>query len=102
MPLPFTNIKDGEYILSGMLEEIDLEPLYSKYKHITPSRHLSIVFNMFVWMQIFNMLCARKINDEWNFLEGVHTNPMFIMVMIFIVGLQCFVMFSYKIDTKIS
>jgi len=79
-----------------------LEPLYSQYNDITPSRHLSIVFNMFVWMQIFNMLCARKINDEWNFLEGIHTNGMFIAVILFIVGLQVFVMFSWKIDTKIS
>jgi len=84
------------------METFDLEPLYSQYNDITPSRHLSIVFNMFVWMQIFNMLCARKINDEWNFLEGIHTNGMFIAVILFIVGLQVFVMFSWKIDTKIS
>ena len=98
----FRNIRNGEFVMDGSRETFDLEPLYSKYFHITPSRHLSIVFNMFVWMQIFNMLCARKINDEWNFLEGIHTNGMFIAVIIFIVGLQCFVMLSYKIDTKIS
>jgi Ca2+ transporting ATPase len=92
MPEPYTNIKNGEYVMNGMLETIDLEPLYSQYKHITPSRHLSIIFNMFVWMQIFNMLCARKINDEINFLDGMHTNCMFIAVIAFIVGLQVFVM----------
>jgi len=102
MPAPYTNIKNGEYILSGMLNDFDLEPLYSKYKHITPSRHLSIIFNMFVWMQIFNMLCARKINDEINFLEGIHTNAMFIAVLIFIIGLQVFVMTAYHYETKIS
>lgn len=102
MPPPFTNIKNGEYVHDGSMETFDLEPKYSQYKHITPSRHLSIVFNMFVWMQIFNMLCARKINDEWNFLAGIHTNAMFIAVIIFIVGLQCFVMLSWNIDTKIS
>lgn len=102
MPEPFTNIRDGDYILSGMLETIDLEPLYSKYEHITPSRHLSIVFNMFVWLQIFNMLCSRKINDELNFLEGMHTNFMFIAVMAFIIGLQIFVMTAWTYQTKIS
>jgi Ca2+ transporting ATPase len=102
MPEPFTNIRDGDYVVSGMLETIDLEPLYSKYKHITPSRHLSIIFNMFVWMQIFNMLCARKINDEINFLDGMHTNFMFIGVMIFIVGLQVFVMTAWSYETKIA
>jgi hypothetical protein len=57
---------------------------------------------MFVWMQIFNMLCARKINDEINFLEGIHTNMMFIGIMIFIVGLQVFVMTSWTYETKIA
>jgi len=102
MPEPFKNIRDGDYIISGQLEEIDLEPLYSKYKHITPSRHFTIVFNMFVWMQIFNMLCARKINDEINFLEGMHTNMMFIAVMIFIIGLQVFVMTAWTYEEKIA
>lgn len=43
-------IKNGEYILSGMLANFDMTPLYSIYSHITPSRHLTIVFNMFVWL----------------------------------------------------
>jgi hypothetical protein len=72
-----------------------MEPLYSRYSSITPSRHLTIIFNMFVWMQIFNMLCARKINDELNFMEGMHTNFMFIGVIVFIVGLQVFVMTAW-------
>jgi len=96
-----TKCEEG-LILSGMLETIDLEPLYSQYYDITPSRHLSIIFNMFVWMQIFNMLCSRKINDELNFMDGMHTNCMFIGVMIFIVGLQCFVMFGYLINEQIA
>jgi hypothetical protein len=79
-----------------------MEPLYSKYKHITPSRHLTLIFNMFVWMQIFNMLCARKINDEINFLEGIHTNAMFIAVMAFIVGLQIFVMTAWTYEPKVA
>lgn len=56
---------------------------------------------MFVWMQIFNMLCARKINDEINFLDGMHTNAMFIMVMAFIIGLQVFVMTAWHYEEKI-
>jgi magnesium-transporting ATPase (P-type) len=98
----FKNIHNNGYILSGMLQTFDMEPLYSKYKHITPSRHLSIIFNMFVWMQIFNMLCARKINDELNFMEGIHTNCMFIGVMIFIIGLQIFVMTAWHYEEKVS
>jgi hypothetical protein len=37
-------------IISGMLANFDMTPLYSKFSHITPSRHLTIVFNMFVWL----------------------------------------------------
>jgi hypothetical protein len=33
------------------------------------------------------MLCARKINDEINFMEGVTTNSMFIGVLAAIAGL---------------
>jgi len=48
------------------------------------------------------MPCARKINDEWNFLQGIHTNPMFFAIILFIVGLQIFVIESWRIDTTIS
>jgi magnesium-transporting ATPase (P-type) len=88
--------------MDGSLENFAMEPVYSQYEHITPSRHLSIVFNMFVWMQIFNMLCARKINDEWNFMSKIHTNGMFIAVIAFIVGLQIFVIESWHISSNIS
>jgi len=87
LPEKYKAIRNGDFVMDGSMETFDLEPKYSMYKDITPSRHLSIVFNMFVWMQIFNMLCARKINDEWNFMEGIHTNGMFIAVIIFIIGL---------------
>lgn len=36
-----------------------------------PSRHLTFIFTAFVFMQIFNMICARKIFDEWNVFEGI-------------------------------
>lgn len=34
------------------------------------------------------MICARKIHDEFNIFEGVHTNFMFIIVWFLILGLQ--------------
>jgi len=98
----YADIRNGDYVMDGSLENFKLEPVYSQYEHITPSRHLSVVFNLFVWMQIFNMLCARKINDEWNFLSKIHTNGMFIAVILFIVGLQIFVIESWHISSNIS
>jgi hypothetical protein len=48
------------------------------------------------------MLCARKINDELNFMEGMHTNFMFIAVMAFIIGLQVFVMTAWHYEPKVA
>merc|ERR1712167_110173 len=39
-------------------------------------------------MQIFNMICSRKINDQVNIFEGIHTNPSFITVWTIIVIIQ--------------
>jgi len=40
---------------------------------------------MFVLFQIFNMLAARKIHDEFNILEGMMGNTMFMTVWLVIV-----------------
>lgn len=75
----------GEYVMSGMLKDFDGNYVYSVYETVTPSRHLSVVFNLFVLFQIFNMLAARKINDELNFFSGIFTNFMFMSVWVIIV-----------------
>jgi hypothetical protein len=38
------------------------------------------VFNIFTVMQIFNLVNARKINDEKNIFEGIQKNWMFLLV----------------------
>jgi hypothetical protein len=43
---------------------------------------------MFVLFQIFNMLAARKINDEFNIFEGMCGNAMFVGVWIIILVAQ--------------
>ncbi|PHJ16591.1 calcium-translocating p-type pmca-type protein [Cystoisospora suis] len=55
------------------------------------SRHYTLVFNTFVFMQIFNMLNARKINDEWNIFSGVLKNKMWISIAVFISAVQVLV-----------
>lgn len=81
----------GEYVMNGMLKDFEGLAVYSYYEDVTPSRHLSVVFNLFVLFQIFNMLAARKINDEFNFLQGIFTNFMFMAVWIIIVIGQIFI-----------
>lgn len=39
--------------------------------------HLTVVFNTFVWMQIFNEVNARKVNNERNIFKGITTNWIF-------------------------
>lgn len=67
-----------------MVQGRDGEDIYRHFESVTPSRHFTVVFNLFVLCQIFNMVCARKINDEWNIFSGLLTNVMFIGVMIVI------------------
>jgi len=46
------------------------------------------VFNVFVVMQIFNMINVRKVNDEKNIFDGILNNPYYIIIWIIIVGGQ--------------
>ena len=53
-----------------------------------PSRHMTIVFNVFVLLQVFNMINARKIKDEINVFEGIFKNKMFLAVFAIILVCQ--------------
>jgi len=75
-------------IFNGMVKDFQGRPIYDKLAKTTYSRHLSIIFNMFVLFQIFNMLAARKINDEFNIIEGMCGNVMFVSVWIIILIAQ--------------
>lgn len=43
----------------------------------TPSLHYTIVFNTFVWMQLFNQLNSRLTMDATGLLEGLSNAPLF-------------------------
>jgi len=80
------------YVLDGTVQSIDGKDMYRHFELATNSRHLSFIFNLFVFLQIFNMLGARKINDEIWIFEGIFTNPLFMGVWITICAGQCFIM----------
>lgn len=50
----------------------------------------SIVFNSFIYMQWWNLFCARKIDDELNIWQGI-SSPIFIAVSIGTGGFQAVV-----------
>lgn len=53
----------------------------------------TIIFNTFVWMQIFNEFNNRRLDNKFNVLEGVHRNQFFIFINLLMVGLQVGIVF---------
>lgn len=52
------------------------------------SSHLTFFFNLFVLMQIANMIASRKIHDECNIFAGICENWVFVFVWALILILQ--------------
>ncbi|KAL3668044.1 hypothetical protein V7S43_006914 [Phytophthora oleae] len=44
-------------------------------------RHYTIIFNTFVFCQLFNEFNARKTNNDWRVFNGLVANPLFIMII---------------------
>jgi len=71
----YTPNRDGKYVYPGRSYDWNGDDLYKAIRDGNddpgPSRHYTIVFNVFVFMQIFNMINSRKINDELNVFKGI-------------------------------
>jgi len=50
----------------------------------------TLVFNAFIFAQLFNEYNARILGDELNMFKGIETNPIFIGVTLFSIGCQIF------------
>ena len=46
------------------------------------SVHFTVIFNVFVFMTLFNEINGRKIHDELNCFEGIHKNYIFIGIWV--------------------
>lgn len=53
----------------------------------------TIVFNTFVWMQIFNEFNNWRLDNKLNIFEGVHRNLFFIVINCIMVGQQLAIIF---------
>ncbi|KAF3770592.1 plasma membrane calcium-transporting ATPase 2 [Cryphonectria parasitica EP155] len=53
----------------------------------------TIVFNTFVWMQIFNEFNNRRLDNKFNIFEGLQRNHFFIIINCLMVGLQITIIF---------
>lgn len=49
--------------------DIDYEDMYDEFR--IPSRHYTVLFNLFVMLQVFNFLNSRKLKDELNIFENI-------------------------------
>ena len=59
----------------------------------TQSELDTMVFNTFVWMQIFNEFNNRRLDNKFNIFEGAHRNPWFIGINCIMVGGQVMIVF---------
>ncbi|KAF5851029.1 hypothetical protein GGP41_010667 [Bipolaris sorokiniana] len=53
----------------------------------------TLIFNCFVWMQIFNIFNNRRLDNKLNVLEGILRNWFFIGIVVMIIGLQVLIIF---------
>lgn len=53
----------------------------------------TVIFNAFVWMQIFNELNCRRLDNKFNVFAGVHRNTFFIIINLIMIGLQIAIVF---------
>jgi Ca2+ transporting ATPase len=71
---------------SGNTDDDNLQntQIYTKaiYDEIGPSRHYTVLFTTFVFLQIVNEWNCRKLYDEVNIFEGIHKNYISIAVRI--------------------
>ncbi|KAF2103115.1 plasma membrane calcium-transporting ATPase 3 [Rhizodiscina lignyota] len=53
----------------------------------------TLVFNTFVWMQIFNQLNNRRLDNRFNIFEGIQRNYFFIAINLIMVGGQVMIIY---------
>jgi len=46
------------------------------------SIHYTFIFNVFVWMQLFNEVNSRKLKGEVNVFKGIERNPLFVGILL--------------------
>lgn len=79
----------SQYVISGRLYHIDgSEDYYPYQEELGSSRHMTVVFNTFVFMQIFNLFNARKLGNSLNIFEGLRSNRWFVGSVILLIVLQ--------------
>jgi Ca2+ transporting ATPase len=67
-------------------------------QHGKPSVHLTIMFNTFVFMQLFNEINARKVHGQRNVFSGIFDNYIFVAIWIGTGVVQVCTFFNRKLE----
>lgn len=70
---------------------LDIESGRGQPLNSEATQHFTIIFNVFVFMTLFNELNARKIHGQRNIFEGLFTNPIFYSIWIITLVSQLFI-----------
>lgn len=62
----------------------------------------ALVFNTFVWMQIFNALNNRRLDNRFNVFEGITHNWFFIAILLIMIGGQTMIIFVGGVAFKVT
>ena len=65
--------------------------LQNKHGEVSPHNMLvlrTMIFNTFVFLQVFNELNCRRIDDSLNIFKNLHNNKIFILVQFIVIGGQ--------------
>lgn len=62
-----------------------------KWSETQKLRHFTFTFNIFVFLQIFNIINSRKIDGELNVFSSFFNNCLFIFIIFFTIGVQVFI-----------
>lgn len=62
-------------------------------KYLGKGELQTLIFNTFVWMQIFNQYNSRRLDNKLNIFEGMFNNYFFLGIQVIIVGGQLLIIF---------
>ena len=61
--------------------------------NISPDENATLVFNTFVFMQIFNLISNRRIDNKLNVFSNIYKNVWFMSILLIIIGVQILIIF---------
>lgn len=70
-----------------------LSSIFSHDETTAHREHATLVFNTFTWMQIFNALNNRRLDNRFNVFEGLRSNMFFIGIFLVMIAGQVLIIF---------